>query len=230
MKKVKVSLYEQLGIVSQLPGFMLSKTTMCKHNKYSSCSENVLRSFSRTFLNMLSIKLVANNIFYFAKPKKLLQNLMKWSSFKDNITFALFLAMMNATYKMVLCFLRRYLKDDKLSAPIAGILAGLWIGLENKNRRAFMAVLLMSRMFDAQTRLHLDKKRLPEIPYFNIAIWTLCIFMQQYSFSYESDCVNPGVYKFLSKWGARFENDKAMQITFNKVAQLAIKEGRFTPI
>ena len=135
---------------------------------------------------------------------------MKWSSFKDNVIFALFMAMINATYKVVLCFLRRYLKDDRLSAPIAGVLAGLWIGLENKNRRALMAVLFMSRMFDTQTRLHLDKKHLPEIPYFNLVIWTFCILMQQYSFAYESDCVNPGVFKFLSKWGAFYEKDKAL--------------------
>lgn len=75
---------------------------------------------------MLPIKLVANNIFYIGNPKKLLKNLTSAKSNKDNMMFALFLALVNSSYKLVLCYLRRVLKNDKLSAPIAGFLAGFF--------------------------------------------------------------------------------------------------------
>ena len=51
---------------------MLSRSDLCKHSKQYSCSENVIKSFWRTFFNMLSLKVLANNIFYIGKPKKLL--------------------------------------------------------------------------------------------------------------------------------------------------------------
>ena len=48
----------------------------------------------------------------------------------DNLRFALFLALMCATYKAVLCFMRRVMKDDRLNAPVAGFFAGLFVMLD----------------------------------------------------------------------------------------------------
>ena len=62
--------------------------------------------------------------------------------------FALFLSSMNAVYKIVICTLRRFLKSDKLAAPIAGFLAGLCIALEEKSRRTLMTVLFLGRVAD----------------------------------------------------------------------------------
>ena len=118
-----------------LPEFMLSKTQLCQHKHNVSCAENVIRSFSRTFSNILILKVIGNNFTYFGNPKKLLKNLMKYSSNKDNVRFALFLALMNATYKMMLCILRRFQNNDRHSAPIAGFIAGLWSILDVKKRR-----------------------------------------------------------------------------------------------
>ena len=118
-----------------LPDFMLTKTDLCQHKEKVSCAENVIRSFSRTFSNILILKVIGNNFTYFGNPKKLLKNLMKYKSNKDNFRFALFLALMNATYKMMLCILRRYYNNDRKSAPIAGFIAGLWSILDVKKRR-----------------------------------------------------------------------------------------------
>ena len=54
-----------------------------------------------------------------------------------------------------------------------------------------------------------------EIPYFNVFIWVLCAIVQQYTCSYETDCLNKGVYKFLAKWSIMQTNDTRMQDAFN---------------
>ena len=119
-----------MGII---PGWMLTRTDLCKH-KYG-CYENVVIGLYRTFVNGLALKLFVNNISYITNMKKLLKNLTSMKSNKDNLRFALFLAVMNASYKLALCFLRRYLKSDKLAAPIAGFIAGLFSALDIKARR-----------------------------------------------------------------------------------------------
>ena len=62
---------------------------------------------------MLGVKVVASNAYFLFKPSKLLKNLVNYKANRDNIGFALFFALTNATYKFLLCFLRRYLKNDK---------------------------------------------------------------------------------------------------------------------
>lgn len=121
---LKPSFYDRTGLIKILPKFMLSRTEMCQHKSNISCSENVLHSFFITFINMLSIKLVANNVFYLGNLKKLIKNLTNYKSNKDNLMFALFLALINCTYKYILCTMRRFVKNDKINALIAGFLAG----------------------------------------------------------------------------------------------------------
>ena len=82
-------------------------------------------SFYKTFLNVLGVKLIANNFLYFGNFRKLYRNLTSFKSNKDNLRFAIFMALMNFTYKFVLCFLRRFKISDKINAPIAGFIAGL---------------------------------------------------------------------------------------------------------
>ena len=132
---IKPSYYERLGLINFLPKFMLSRTDMCQHKPNVSCSENVIHSFCITFINMLSIKLVANNIFYIGNLRSLLKNIMNYKSNKDNVIFALFLALINCTYKFLLCLLRRFIKNDKINSLIAGFIAGQWSLLEDKKRR-----------------------------------------------------------------------------------------------
>ena len=88
---------------------MLTRTERCKHPINVSCAENVVVSFYRTFINILGIKIFLNNLAYITKFKKLINNLTNFKSNKDNFMFALFLALMNSSYKLVLCFLRRFI-------------------------------------------------------------------------------------------------------------------------
>ena len=50
---------------------------------------------------------------------------------------------MNAVYKFVLCIMRRFIKNDKINAVVAGFLAGLMSRLDVKSRRQFLLILLL---------------------------------------------------------------------------------------
>ena len=72
---------------------------------------------------------------------------------RDTINFAAIYALINFTYKYLLCKLRKvfknYPKPDKLAAPIAGFVAGLWFGLDmSKGRKHFIVCFLVSRLAD----------------------------------------------------------------------------------
>lgn len=155
-----------------IPKFLLTRTPMCKH-KYS-CYENVILGLYRTFRNTLLIKLVLNNLAYITNFNKLIKNLMSWKSNKDNLRFALFLALMNALYKSVLCLLRRVCKNDKINAPIAGFIAGLASSIEDKNRRQLLTVLLFSRFADTTYSLAESRGYVSRFPYGEMVLWMMC--------------------------------------------------------
>ena len=93
-----------------------------------------------------------------------------------------------------------------------------------------MTVLLLSRALDTGNRLSLDHGLTGEVPYFNVFIWVLCALLQQYICSYEVDCLNPGVWKFLRKWAVFLENDLRMQKHFNSHANQRIALGYVMPV
>lgn len=53
----------------------------------------------------------------------------------DAVRFALFAALLNALYKGFLCIMRRYCKDDKKNAFIAGFISALSMLIDDKDRR-----------------------------------------------------------------------------------------------
>lgn len=63
----------------------------------------------------------------------------------DSLKFALFLSFMNAIYKGVLCLMRRFSKDDRINASVAGALSALSILLDNADRRKFIVLMIFSR-------------------------------------------------------------------------------------
>jgi len=76
-------------------------------------------------------------------------------------------ALINSTYKTVLCFVRHLnhninssFNPDKIGAPLAGFLSGLWIGLDDQDRRQILTILLVSRVSD--TLLNLLVSKLPQ--------------------------------------------------------------------
>lgn len=64
--------------IGLIPEWMLTRTDLCKHKQ--SCYENIVRGFIQTLVYMYGIKVVLNNIWYLANPRKLVKNL---TSFKQ---------------------------------------------------------------------------------------------------------------------------------------------------
>ena len=141
---------------------------------------------------MLAIKLLVNNISYIGNIKKLLKNLLSYKSNRDNVRFALFLAMMNATYKFFLCIFRRIFKNDKLAAPIAGFLAGFASAIDLKSRRELFLVLLLSRLTDTTYSMAEDRGYARRIKYGEVIAWVFCNMTQQYAMGFEGDIMNRG--------------------------------------
>ena len=82
---------------------------------------------------------------------KILENISSYNANRIHLKFALMVALMNATYKAVLCIVRHLVKEkpDRIGAALGGILAGLWISLiESKGQRNFIACLVISRLVD----------------------------------------------------------------------------------
>lgn len=75
------------------------------------------------------------------KFKALIKILMSKAKWIDSCKLALFAGLLNATYKAVLCLVRRIYpahmteRANKVAAPIAGFLAGLTLVFENKFRK-----------------------------------------------------------------------------------------------
>jgi hypothetical protein len=51
------------------------------------------------------------------------------------LKFALFVAVLNAAFKGVLCLMRRFCKNDKINAGVAGAVSGLAIVIDDAERR-----------------------------------------------------------------------------------------------
>ena len=173
-----------------LPSWMLTRTHLCKHKH--GCTENVVIGFYQTFANMLAIKLLVNNASYLGNFKKLVRNLLSYKSNKDNVRWAVFLALMNATYKFFLCIFRRIFKSDKMAAPFAGFLAGLTSAIDVKSRRELFLVLLLSRLTDTTYSMAEDRGYARRIKYGEVLVWVFCNMTQQYAMGIENDIMNKG--------------------------------------
>ena len=195
---------------------MLTRTDRCKHKH--SCYENVVKGFTKTLIYSLAIKFIINNIGYLANPKKLLRNLVTWKSNKDNIRFALFLALTNGVYKLVLCLMRRYCQNEKLCALVAGFLAGICCRIDAHQRRQLLAILLFSRMSDTVFNMGEKRGYYKRIPYGEVLIWLVCNVFQQYAMAYEQDTINPGQNKFMRNWSllSKMPTYASMSHAFNQ--------------
>ena len=129
-----------------MPSWLLHKTEMCNHKH--GCVEHSLRGWYSSFLKGIAVKMFINSMFAALKPTKYFKTMLSWANQMDVFRFSLFLACMNTLYKALLCIMRRFNKNDKINAPIAGFLAALSIAMDTKSRRMFIAVMMVARLLD----------------------------------------------------------------------------------
>ena len=63
----------------------------------------------------------------------------------DTLKFALFVSLLNSLYKGVLCLMRRFSKNEKLNAAVAGASSALSLFVDAKDRRVLFALVIFSR-------------------------------------------------------------------------------------
>lgn len=109
-------------IRSQIHGFWRrvyeAKTKMCKHKR--GCIYNVVQGVLKSLALGYATKYAVNLLLSLIKPKSFIANMFSAKALFDASRFTLFVVLFNISYKIVLCTLRRLLKEDKLSSVIAG--------------------------------------------------------------------------------------------------------------
>ena len=196
----------KLGLI---PSWMLTRTPQCKH-KYS-CYENIIISFYSIMVNSLALKFLLNNIFLIGNPRKLLQNLKNIKNTKDNFRFALFAALMNVVYKIILCLMRRFGISDKVNSVVAGFISGLLSFLEAEKRRNFLTGILMGRMLDTACTAGESAGLYTKMPYGELATFVISNWLMMYGYSHEEEVVSRPIAKKMKEWGALTPNDKAVR-------------------
>ncbi len=147
---------------------MQDRSPHCRHTKHEKCSLNVLYGFLKNFRGgfIASLVLSAIPLILKVKIKKLIMMFVSKQIVFSCCKLALFSGLMNGIYKTVLCLLRRLFRADdteranKISAPIAGFIAGFTLMCESKFRKQYLTVFAMSRLIDSG--LNLFHKEVPK--------------------------------------------------------------------
>ena len=135
---------------------------------------------------------MVSNISSILSPAKILKNFSSRTQNVDNLRFALFFALMNTVYKMILCIMRRFVKSDKVNSLVAGFIAGLVSRVDIKKRRSFLLILLLSRFFDISYTMAESRGVASRITHGELLIWVLCSVFQQYGMGMETNVLNQG--------------------------------------
>jgi len=167
---------------------------MCQH-KFG-CYENVLRGCYRSFLIALGLKSLLLHLPQIVKPFKLLKNLININKNLDSVRFALFIGLMNGLYKAVLCFMRRFCKDDKKNAFIAGFIAGLTIIIDHKDRRLLIALIFLSRAGDTLLNMLDSRGIFKKFKYGELIPWVGAGTFTMYCMGWEPELLNAPFRKF----------------------------------
>ncbi len=72
---------------------------------------------------------------------------MKGKNHIDTLKFSLFISLLNSLYKGILCTMRRFTKNERLNAAVAGGLSSLSLLVDSKDRRIFFALVFLARSF-----------------------------------------------------------------------------------
>ncbi len=133
----------------------------CRHTKHELCVNNVVHGFMNSFKNGFIASFVLSTIPLLLKLKfvKILKMLISKDKVLDSCKLALFAGLLNATYKAVLCTIRRCYRADQteranqVAAPIAGFCAAMTLIFENQFRKQYFMIIALSRGVDSLLNL-----------------------------------------------------------------------------
>jgi hypothetical protein len=118
--------------------------------------------------------------------------------------------------------MRRFNKNDKINAAVAGFLCGLSMLIDTKSRRILIALVFLSRAFDTLLNMLDVRGIFKKFSYGEFIPWVFAATFNKYCMSYEPECLNNGFRKFYLKAAAMTYND----IKLTEVWAKMLKDGK----
>lgn len=151
----------KLDVMSFYERIMQARSVHCRHTQHELCVNNVVAGFFNNFKNGFigSFILSAIPLLLKMKLKMIFKMLISKEKALDSCKLALFAGLLNATYKAVLCLVRRLYpanmteRANQVAAPIAGFVAGMTLVFENQFRKQYLTIIALSRFVDTGLNL-----------------------------------------------------------------------------
>ena len=138
----------------------------------------------------------------------------------DSSRFGLFLMVLNTSYKLILCLLRRLgSENDKINAPVAGFISALSLALDAGHRRELLTGLMMSRAVDASLRMGEEKGVIPRLYHRDMILFVLANCFIGSLMGLKQGAMNDNVRKFYQKFSQMKTNDKIQVQVWHKMLQ-----------
>lgn len=119
---------------------------------------------------------------------------------KSTIRSALFLATSVIICQVGLCIYSFTFPQNRAKAFIylIGILAGFSVLIEQKSRRAELAMFVLPKALDSTYQILVSKRTIPRIPYFDVigSCFSMSVLMSMYQV--EPEMISPMLYRILS--------------------------------
>uniref|UniRef100_A0A7S3NTZ2 Uncharacterized protein n=1 Tax=Euplotes crassus TaxID=5936 RepID=A0A7S3NTZ2_EUPCR len=179
-----------------------SRTKQCKHK--GGCIDNVVKGAVKSFMLGFATKYSINLLAGLMRPKTLLNALFSAKSILDSGRFILFVIIFNISYKIVLCTLRRIIKNEKFNSIVAGTVSASTLAMDTFNRRMMISLLFFSRSLETfynwcgpSYKIYLGE---------TIFFMVQCVFMK-YLYAYEWELVPKSVAKIYKAYSLQKKND-----------------------
>lgn len=126
------------------------KTKHCSHRE--SCVQNIHNTFGRGFIWCFMTKYMVSKILRSGELRSMkdFYKIMTTVN-RDSVCFALITTSIQTTYKALLCLARSFSEKnpDCWAAPLAGLIAGMWLKLDSvETRRNLIMILVFSKAID----------------------------------------------------------------------------------
>ncbi|KAK0042759.1 hypothetical protein Bpfe_027822 [Biomphalaria pfeifferi] len=197
-------------VCTRLPPELRKKIVMSFMKRFARgfCGGIVLYSFFRIITALLK------NPFRESLPK-IVDGILS----TDSVKVATFLGLYPSLYHLLvelLTAIRR--NNDGWTYGAAGGIAGLSAAVLNKSNRQTLAFFTLARALGAIVSTLVTRGVLVAIPFFEVAIFSLCTSIILYCVALKPDFLNPGYYKSILKW-SRDYTDENLSILFRMPAK-----------
>ena len=178
---------------------MEGKHFLCKHP--NSCFWNAINGYVRGASLGLILR-AAITIIAGLFRRTLIKNpasILKMFS-KENMRIVIFLSGMVGVHRTILCLLRRYTHNERISSFVAGFCSAIPLIVEDGESRVLYSLYMLIRSFDAICKYLVSHNIVPKIPHCIEYLYILSTTVLHYSKVWHPDCVNKGYGNVLNRF------------------------------